>query len=80
MHSNILLRFFSTVTILCFPQNSIQTFPFTTFSKHISLLERDREVINFALSIRINIIADYNHFSVIISKKSWNTKIILATS
>lgn len=49
-----------------------------TFSKHISLMERNIDVIIFAISIRISIIADYNHFGVVISTKSQNTKLLLA--
>lgn len=79
MHGNILLRLFQTIRILCFPQNHLQSFSLTTFSKHISLAERNIEVINLVISIRISIIADYNHFGVIISRKHLNAKLTLVT-
>lgn len=60
MHINI-LRLFSTIRILCFPSIHLHAFVLTTFSKHISLEERKTEVINFIISIRINIISDHNH-------------------
>lgn len=77
MHSSILIKIFPSQNTL-FSSKSFIDISTYYFSNYISLAERDIEYVNYDITIRISVLADYSYSDAIISRKSLITNLIIA--